>query len=246
MYPTPNNSTHQNKVDPNLPLPPPLQICEPAQQSSNLTTHDKIHTIIGGSNANFENKRQWIDYYRQVNHVVVDDPVIKTKWSHMPITFSVEDINLVAFPHTDAMVITIHIDRWHVTRILIDIGSQAEVLFLSAFDKMGYDRKQLKEPTEPLYGFSGKRIEPVSVITLPISFSTPRNPRTEYITTFEVALHSGYLCLKVSATFRIISVFGSQKDVRNIEQGFAPGHKSIHFVREELEQYQQSACSIST
>jgi hypothetical protein len=35
---------------------------------------------------------------------------------------------------------------------------------------------------KPLYGFGGKRIEPVRVITLSVSFSTPRNPRTEYIT----------------------------------------------------------------
>jgi hypothetical protein len=47
---------------------------------------------------------------------------------------------------------------------------------------MGYDKKQLKEPTKPLYGFSGKRIEPVGVIALPVSFGTPKNPRTKYIT----------------------------------------------------------------
>jgi hypothetical protein len=60
------------------------------------------------------------------------------------------------------------------------------------------------------------------------------------------ALHSGYLCLKIPATFGIITIFGSQKDVRNIEQGFAPGHKNDHFVREESEQYQQPACSTNT
>jgi hypothetical protein len=38
--------------------------------------------------------------------------------------------------------------------------------------------------------------------------------------TFKADLHSGYLCLKVSGTFRIISIFNSQKDVRNIKQGF--------------------------
>jgi hypothetical protein len=93
----------------------------------------------------------------------------------------------------------------------------------------------------------------VGLITLPVSFSTQENPRTKYITfdvvdmhypynvifgrgllnIFKAALHSGYLCLKVLATFRIISVFGSQKDARNIEQGFAPSHKNVHFVREE-------------
>jgi hypothetical protein len=88
---------------------------------------------------------------------------------------------------------------------------------------MGYDKKQLKEPTKPLYGFSGKRIEPIRVITFLISFGTQPPPPSlmEYITfdvvdmlypynaisgwgllnTLETALHSAYLCLKVSATF---------------------------------------------
>jgi hypothetical protein len=41
---------------------------------------------------------------------------------------------------------------------------------------MGYDKKQLKEPMKPLYGFGGKRIKPVRVITLPVSFGTPKTP----------------------------------------------------------------------
>jgi hypothetical protein len=127
------------------------------------------------------------------------------------------------------MVVIVHIDRGDFTKILIINGCQAEILFLPAFDKMGFDRKQLKEPLKPLYGFSGKRIEPVGVITLPMSFGTPNNPPTEYITfdvvdlsytynaifgrgllkPFEAALHSGYLCLKVPVTFGVITVFSS-------------------------------------
>jgi hypothetical protein len=45
-----------------------------------------------------------------------------------------------------------------VSRILVDNGSQTEILFLSTFKKMGYDKRQLKEPTKPLYGFTSKRI----------------------------------------------------------------------------------------
>jgi hypothetical protein len=191
--------------------------------------------------------------------VAIKGPITKTKWSHIPITFSAKDINLTSFPHTDAMVVIVHIDRWDVTRILINNSSQDEILFLSTLEKMGYDQKQLKEPSKPLYGFYGKRIEPVSVIILPVSFGTTQNQRTEYITfnvidlhypynaifgrglliKFDVVLHSGYLCLKVSATFRVISVFGSQKDVKNIEQDFVYSHKNVHFVREKFEQYQQ-------
>jgi hypothetical protein len=90
-----------------------------------------------------------------------------------------------------------------------------------------------------------------------MSFSTPKKPRIEYITfdvvgmlypynaifgrgllnMFKAALHLGYLCLKILATFKVISVFGSQQDARNIEKGFALGHKNVHFLREEPKQH---------
>jgi hypothetical protein len=111
---------------------------------------------------------------------------------------------------------------------------------------------------KPLYGFNGKRVEPVGVITLPVLFGTPKNPRTEYIAfdvidmlypynaicgqgllnTFEAALHLGYLCLKVSVTFGIITVFSSQKEARTIEHGFALRHKNMHFLREDADQHE--------
>jgi hypothetical protein len=72
------------------------------------------------------------------------------------------------------VVLTVHIDRWDVSKILVDNGNQAEILFLSTFKKMGYDKKQLKKLTKLLYGFGCKSIEPVEVITLPISFATPK------------------------------------------------------------------------
>jgi hypothetical protein len=170
----------------------------------------------------------------------------------MPITFSSQDMNLTSFPHIDATVVTVHIDKWDVTKILNDNGSQAEILFLETFDKLGFDQKQLREPSKPLYGFGGKRIKPVGTITLPVSFGTPKNPHTEYITfdvvdmpypynaiygrvllnLFEAALHLAYMCLKIPATFIVITVFGSQQEARNIEKGFTSGHKNVHFLRE--------------
>jgi hypothetical protein len=80
------------------------------------------------------------------------------------------------------MVLTVLIDRWDVLKILVNNDSQAKIHFLSTFKKMGYDKKQLKESTKPLYDFSGKRIEPVRVITVLVSFGTPKNPNIEYIT----------------------------------------------------------------
>jgi predicted hotdog family 3-hydroxylacyl-ACP dehydratase len=156
-------------------------------------------------------------------------------------------------PHIYAMVITSHIDKWDVTRVLVDNGSHAEILFLSAFDQMGFNRKQLKEMSNPLYGFGGKRIEPVGSITLSISFGSLRIARTEYITfdvvdmnypynaifergllsTFEAVLHSAYLCLKILAALGVITVHGNQKDARNIKRGFTPGHRNVICLQDE-------------
>jgi hypothetical protein len=58
------------------------------------------------------------------------------------------------------------------------------------------------------------------------------------LNTFEVALHSAYICPKVLALLGVLSVYNSQKDARNIEQGFAPSRKNVHFLREALDDYQ--------
>jgi hypothetical protein len=128
----------------------------------------------------------------------------------MPITFSAQDVNQASFSHTDGMVVTVHIDRWDVTKILIDNGSKPKSSSSQPLKRWVTTKKHLREPTKLLYSFSGKIIEPVRVITLPMSFGTPKNPRTEYITfdvvdmlypyntifergllnTFETALHS--------------------------------------------------------
>jgi hypothetical protein len=75
----------------------------------------------------------------------------------MSITFSSQDVNLTSFPHTDTIVVTVHIDRWDITKILIDNDSQSKILFLATFDKIGFDRKQLNESSKPLYGFDEKK-----------------------------------------------------------------------------------------
>jgi hypothetical protein len=107
-----------------------------------------------------------------VNHVAVEGPIIRTKWSHVQITFTEANIKLTSFPHTDAIVITAHIDKWNVMRVLVDNGNLVEILFFSTFEQMGFNKKQLKEASKPLYGFGGKKIELVGSISLPVSFGT--------------------------------------------------------------------------
>jgi hypothetical protein len=106
------NNKPQVKNEANPPPLPPPQTQEPQQQNEAFPTHGTILTITRVSNTDFDTKRQSRDYYREVNHVAVEGPITHTMWSHIPITFSTQDVNLASFPHTDAMVLTIHIDRW--------------------------------------------------------------------------------------------------------------------------------------
>jgi hypothetical protein len=75
--------------------------------------------------------------------VAVEGPITQTKWSHISLIFTEVGIKLVSFPHTIAMLIITHIDKWDVMRVLVDNGSQAELLFLSAFDHMASKERGL-------------------------------------------------------------------------------------------------------
>jgi hypothetical protein len=52
-----------------------------------------------------------------------------------------------------------------------------------------------------------------------------------FLNIFEAAIHSAYPCLKVPAPLGALSVYGSQKDARDIEQIFSPGHRSVNCMQ---------------
>jgi hypothetical protein len=55
--PMSNTPSHQSKSETNALPPPPTQQQEPLHQSNNFPTYGTIHTITGGSNLDFQNKR---------------------------------------------------------------------------------------------------------------------------------------------------------------------------------------------
>jgi hypothetical protein len=58
--------------------------------------------ITGGSGFEPNNKKQNKEAQRRVQHVGVQGPYIRTKWSHIPITLSQGDLCLKDYPHKDA------------------------------------------------------------------------------------------------------------------------------------------------
>jgi hypothetical protein len=97
--------------------------------------------ITGGSTSEPANKRQKKEAQRRVQHVGVQGPFIKSKWSHIPITFSQEDLQLKDYPHNDAMVIYCVIKGFLVHNVLVDTGSAADIIFAKAF-------RQMQEPDD--------------------------------------------------------------------------------------------------
>ena len=63
------------------------------------------------------------------------------------ITFSDSDLEGCQHPHDDPLVV----------RVLVDIGSSADIIFASAFDKMGIGRERLEPVSTHLRGFREKR-----------------------------------------------------------------------------------------
>jgi hypothetical protein len=213
------------------------------------------HDHWGGSSVDFDTKRQKRDHYRSINHVAITGPVMQTKWSHMPLTFDARDVDLCSAPHIDAMVINCSVAGWDVHKVLVDNGSQADIIFLHAFDRMGISHSLLKPSDNPLCGFGGKGTFPVGKIELPLSFGVAPNARSEQVTfdivdmvypynaimgrgsinKFEAAIHRLYLCMKILGPQGAITVYGNQQAACNIERDFVPGQRNVHCLTAQRE-----------
>jgi hypothetical protein len=111
----------------------------------------------------------------------VQGPFIKAKWSHVPITFSQEDLQLKDYPYNDAMVISCIIKGFLVHNVLLDMGSATDFIFAKAFTQMKEPNDKIHDAMHPLCGFGGKQIVAFGKITMPITFGYVHNTRTKQV-----------------------------------------------------------------
>ena len=96
------------------------------------------------------------------------------------ISFSDEDLEGVRTPHSDTLLVTARIQGYDVSRILVDTGSSAEILYWDCFQKMKLSEKDLVPTQAPLVGFNGSELRPEGTIELPVTFGTyPRVTSTK-------------------------------------------------------------------
>jgi hypothetical protein len=173
--------------------------------------------ITGRSSSEPANKKQKMEAQRRVQHVGVQGPFIKSKWSHIPITFSQEDLQLKDYPHNDAMVISYVIKGFLVHNVLVDTGSATYIIFAKDFRQMQEPDDKIHDATHPLCGFNRRQIVAPGKITMPVTFGYVHNTRIEQVVfdivdmeypynaiigrgtlnAFKAILHPAYLCMKI-------------------------------------------------
>jgi hypothetical protein len=213
---------------------------------------------MGGSSSEPANKKQKKEAQRRVQHVGVQGPFIRSKWSHIPITFSQEDLQLKDYPHNDAMVISCVIKGFLVHNVLIDTCSAADIIFAKAFKQMQEPEDKIHDSTHPLCGFGGRQIVALGKITIQVTFDYVHNTRTEQVVfdivdmeypynaiigrgtlnAFEAILYPAYLCMKIPSEQGPIDVHGSQEVARSAEGSWTDS-KAIHNIdgAEACQQY---------
>jgi hypothetical protein len=137
--------------------------------------------ITGGSSSEPANKKQKKEAQRRVQHVGMQGPFIKSKWSHVPITFPQVGLQLKDYPHNDAMVISCVIKGFLVHNVLVDTGRAANIIFAKAFRQMQEKDDKIHDATHPFCSFGGRQIVAIGKITMPITFGYVHNTRTEQV-----------------------------------------------------------------
>jgi hypothetical protein len=213
--------------------------------------------ITCGSSSEPANKRQKKEAQIRVQHVGVQGPFIKSKWSHIPITLSQEDLQLKDYPHNDAMVISCVIKEFLVHNVPVDTCSATDIIFSKAFRQMQEPDDKIHDATHPLCGFGGRQIVALGKITMPFTFGYVHNTRTQQVVfdivdmeypynaivgrgtlnAFEAILHPTYLCIKIPSKHGPIAVHESQEAVRRAERSWTDS-KAIHNI-DEAEAYHQ-------
>ena len=89
------------------------------------------------------------------------------------ITFSGSDLEGCQHPHDDPLVVRAVMANKTVHRVLIDNGSSADIVFASAFDKVGIEREKLEPVNTHLRGFSREKVLPLGSIQLVLTLGDP-------------------------------------------------------------------------
>ena len=97
------------------------------------------------------------------------------------ITFSDSDMEGCHHPLADPLVIRVVVANKTIHKVLVENGSSADIIFASAFDKMGIRREKLELDNTHLQGFSGERVLPLGSIQLVLTLGDSPCQATRFL-----------------------------------------------------------------
>ena len=160
----------QNQASAQQPPQPPRQTTTQHQQPLG-----EIHVISGGFTGGGESSSARKAHLCSIRSGEIGEiqAVSKLPWLDTSITFSDLDLEGCQHPHDDPLVVRAVVANKTVHRVLVDNGSSADIIFASAFDKMGIGRERLEPVNTHLRGFSGEKVLPLGSIQLVITLGEP-------------------------------------------------------------------------
>ena len=108
------------------------------------------------------------------------------------ITFLDSDMEGCQHPQDDPLVIRAVVANKTVHRVLIDNGSSTDIIFASAFDKMGMGREKPEPINAHLLGFSREKVLPLRLVQLVLTLGDPLCQDTTTIKFLTVDATSAY------------------------------------------------------
>ena len=136
------------------PFPPPLGVIE------------VIHAVLRGTNAA---GRRVLAVASTGDCSENQPPVKKMKSQLEPIAFDDEDLEGTIQPHDDVLVITARIGSFLVKRVMVDQGSEVDVMYPDLFKGLGLKDQDLTKYDSPLVSFDRRVVIPQGQISLPVS-----------------------------------------------------------------------------
>ena len=134
-----------------------------------------INYILGNpSDDQYQPKRQQKKILRaatikaRVNAIHIERNREETRPIDGPISFPPVNPNRIIVPHYDALVLTLCISDFDVHRVLVDLGSIADLLQLPAFNQMRLSLMVLNSAGPILSGFNGATTVTLGNVTLPV------------------------------------------------------------------------------
>ncbi|XP_022634739.1 uncharacterized protein LOC106756924 [Vigna radiata var. radiata] len=101
-----------------------------------------------------------------------------TSGRSMPtITFSDEDFHAPDLEQNDPMVITAMIARYQVSKVLVDQGSSANILYWKTFTQMEISEDAIMPFNEQIVGFAGEMVDTKGYVDLRTSLGTDRGAK---------------------------------------------------------------------